>query len=128
MRLNNPTFCRIMAHEMIEKKRSNNNTPRATKPVLARMLPRSIKRTAARTKITLTPQFRRNFSDFSTVAHALQGSNETRQKTVVVLRALHCPQSATAKSAGLHIFVESLRVHTRKALLPPVLDCNLDHG
>ena len=76
-----------MAHEIIEKTRSKIRTPRATQPVLARMLPRSIKRTAASTKIVLSPQFWRNFSDFSTVAHALQGSNETRQKTVVVLMA-----------------------------------------
>src|SRR4029077_19197205 len=61
MRLNKPTFCRIMAHEIIEKRRRKIRTPRATQPVLARMPPRSIKRTAASTRIVLSPQFQRKF-------------------------------------------------------------------
>ena len=55
MRLNMPDFCRIIAQEMMEKMSSRTNTPRATNPVLARMLPKSI-RTAANAKMALPPQ------------------------------------------------------------------------
>jgi hypothetical protein len=77
-----------MAQEMIEKSRSNTSTPRATQPVLARMPPRSIKRTAANTKMALSPQFFRIFWAFSTVAHENDGIKEKWRKSVVVLTAL----------------------------------------
>src|SRR5258707_8969736 len=76
-----------MAQEMLEKRRSSTSTPRATQPVLARMLPRSINRTAANKKITLSPQFRLKFPDFSTVAHENHGIKGKRRKSVVVLTA-----------------------------------------
>src|SRR6266478_5988157 len=77
-----------MAQEMMEKRRSNTSTPRATQPVLARMPPRSIKRTAANTKMALSPQFFRIFWAFSTVAHENDGIKEKWRKSVVVLTAL----------------------------------------
>ena len=55
MRLNMPDFCRIIAQEMMEKISSRISTPRATKPVLARMPPKSI-RIAANAKMALPPQ------------------------------------------------------------------------
>jgi hypothetical protein len=55
--------------------------------VLARMPPRSINRTAAVTKITLSPQSGWKISDFRTVAHENHGIKGKRRKGVVALTA-----------------------------------------
>jgi hypothetical protein len=76
-----------MAQEMIEKRRSRARTPRATNPVLARMLPRSIRKKLAIRKIRHPLTYDQIFPDSSTVAHENDGIKGKRQKNVGVLSA-----------------------------------------
>jgi hypothetical protein len=71
----------------MEKRRSRARTPRATHPVLARMLPRSIRKRLAIRKIRHPLTYGRIFPDFSTVAHENDGIKGKREKNVGVLSA-----------------------------------------
>src|SRR5579859_2662645 len=122
MRLNKPTFCRIMAHEIIEKRRSKIRTPRATKPVLARMLPRSIKRTAASTKIVLSPQFQRKFLPLQHRSTRVPRNQSKLAERCCRFDGLNVPRRAAQRSCIPRFLPGVLRAHPRKALLRPVLD------
>jgi hypothetical protein len=77
-----------MAQEIMEKRRSRARTPRATHPVFARMLPKSIRKKLAIRKIRHPLTYDKIFPDFSTVAHENDGIKGKQEKTVGVLNAL----------------------------------------
>jgi hypothetical protein len=83
-----------MAQEIMEKRRSRARTPRATHPVFARMLPKSIRKKLAIRKIRHPLTYDKIFPDLSTVAHENVGIKGKRQKSVGVLSA-HLAQQIT---------------------------------
>ena len=60
MRPNIPSFCKIMAQEMIENVSRSRRTPRATNPVCVRMFPISVAKIAVNRKM-MDPSVERTF-------------------------------------------------------------------
>lgn len=63
-----PSFWKIKAQEIREKKRRMPRTPRATKPVCARMSKMLPMKMADREKMMSVPQLEKNFVDKTSVA------------------------------------------------------------